>query len=322
MAMLGGFVCRSARRSGGPARHCPAHLFSAFRRPFALLAGATVLAAAGTAMARGGNCDATCTADLDGSGGVDVGDLVQVIVSWGAAGGSSDINQDGVVDVGDLVTVILGWGTECPPLANDSCTSPLPLNGTVTFCTANATTDSAPEPGCAFCCNDPQIHKDVWYTFSTSVFAASYLEQIDSCGSEFDTKIAVYRFNGVNGCACPGQSGTLIACNDDIGSGPWTLASRVRFQLSASSCYMVRVGGFGGASGSGTLYETAFVNGDECFNAIDLGTVTSSNALSVIGNNFPASNFTPGTIVAQAPCTPLPTAPMSGTSSRSAAAAK
>jgi hypothetical protein len=44
---------------------------------------------------------------------VDVQDLVQVIVAWGACAGDcpADITGDGFVDVQDLVQMILGWGT-------------------------------------------------------------------------------------------------------------------------------------------------------------------------------------------------------------------
>jgi hypothetical protein len=56
----------------------------------------------------------TCPADLDGSGQVDVSDLIQVILAWGAVGETpADLNADGLVDVADLVEVIAAWGT-CP----------------------------------------------------------------------------------------------------------------------------------------------------------------------------------------------------------------
>jgi hypothetical protein len=54
-----------------------------------------------------------CPADLDGSGGVDVNDLVLVILGWGpcpTGGDCADVNGDGMVDVIDLVEVITNWG--------------------------------------------------------------------------------------------------------------------------------------------------------------------------------------------------------------------
>ncbi len=57
------------------------------------------------------NGQITCPADTDGSGAVDVADLVQVIVFWGQSGTTADINMDGIVDVSDLLAIITGWGT-------------------------------------------------------------------------------------------------------------------------------------------------------------------------------------------------------------------
>src|SRR5207253_1104775 len=94
-------------------------------------------------------------------------------------------------------------------------------------------------------------------------------------------------------------------CNDDTGS--WcNTSSRVRFQLANSSCYLVRVGGYAGASGVGYMRVLTWINGDECINAIDLGTVTSTHPLVVSGSNSPASGFTPGYHYPQAGCTGFP----------------
>ncbi|MHC5027085.1 MAG: hypothetical protein ACYTGR_10045 [Planctomycetota bacterium] len=52
-----------------------------------------------------------CPADTDGSGVVDVADLVNVIVNWGCTGHClGDSNGDEIVDVQDLVEVITAWG--------------------------------------------------------------------------------------------------------------------------------------------------------------------------------------------------------------------
>ena len=263
---------------------------------------------------RGGPiCAAQCAADIIADGFVNIDDLLAVINGWGVCVVcpptycSGDANHDCGTNIDDLLTVINGWGP-CPAPSNDNCATFTILNtgADYQFCTAYATTDGPAEPGCAFCCGDPQIHKDVWYSFSTSIFAGNYWVQLDTCGADFDTKIAVYRFNGVNGCNCTLTGATLVACNDDAGLNGCNLQSRVQFQLSPSSCYRVRVGGYNGQSGSGVLHTRAYVNGDECFNAIDLGIVTSTNPLSVTARNDPGSNFTIGATVPQAPCTSFP----------------
>lgn len=53
-----------------------------------------------------------CAGDLDGSGSVDVSDLVEMVLAWGTSG-PADIDGSGTVDVGDLVELVLGWGP-CP----------------------------------------------------------------------------------------------------------------------------------------------------------------------------------------------------------------
>lgn len=56
-----------------------------------------------------------CAADLDGSGIVDVVDLLLLLGSWGTTAGFSDadLNFDGLVDVTDLLVLLNAWGP-CP----------------------------------------------------------------------------------------------------------------------------------------------------------------------------------------------------------------
>jgi len=61
----------------------------------------------------GGNTfdDCPCSSDFDGSGSVDVGDLLTVVAWWGSAGPLGDANGDGTVDVTDLLIAMEQWGT-------------------------------------------------------------------------------------------------------------------------------------------------------------------------------------------------------------------
>ena len=56
-----------------------------------------------------------CPEDTDGSGSVDVIDLVNVVLDWGSDGSANggDVDGSGIVDVTDLVNVVLAWGP-CP----------------------------------------------------------------------------------------------------------------------------------------------------------------------------------------------------------------
>lgn len=48
--------------------------------------------------------------DVDFNGAVDVNDLVQVVLAWGACDACpEDVTKDGIVDVSDLVTLIVNW---------------------------------------------------------------------------------------------------------------------------------------------------------------------------------------------------------------------
>jgi hypothetical protein len=54
---------------------------------------------------------------VNGDGGVDVSDLVGLILGWGCVDEpgccSGDANSDGITNVTDLVELILSWGP-CP----------------------------------------------------------------------------------------------------------------------------------------------------------------------------------------------------------------
>lgn len=55
-----------------------------------------------------------CYADIDGSGTVDVADLLEVIGNWGyCLKCPADTNQDDEIDVTDLLAVVGAWG-DCP----------------------------------------------------------------------------------------------------------------------------------------------------------------------------------------------------------------
>jgi len=59
------------------------------------------------------SCAAPCPADTDGSGTVDVSDVLNIVGNWGTNDASADVNGDGVVDVSDLLEAVSAWGP-CP----------------------------------------------------------------------------------------------------------------------------------------------------------------------------------------------------------------
>jgi hypothetical protein len=121
------------------------------------------------------------------------------------------------------------------------------FNGQTPFTTIGATDDP----------NDPPFScglglTDVWYNYIPSFDG---LVTIDTCrNTTFDTIIEVY-----DGCLCPPDPATVIACNDDaLPPSPCagTFLSSVTFPVIAGNCYKVRVGGVKGARGDGTITIT------------------------------------------------------------------
>lgn len=58
----------------------------------------------------GGNALCVCPADINGTGAVDVTDILVIIAQWGTAGPQGDVNQDGIVNVQDLLIAIDEFG--------------------------------------------------------------------------------------------------------------------------------------------------------------------------------------------------------------------
>lgn len=131
---------------------------------------------------------------------------------------------------------------------SNDCSTPDTIGGlgAFPFVTTGATTDGTPATMCNFF-NNSQIYNDVWFCWTAS---ESGLLAFETCGSGWDTKLAVYA-----GCSpCPDES-TILACNDDAAcSVGGTLQSRVTLAVSAGESYTVRVGAYSATgSGSGTL---------------------------------------------------------------------
>ncbi len=116
--------------------------------------------------------------------------------------------------------------------ANDTCATAIPVgDGIRAFSTLSVTTDpTGTNPECSF----GEIGKDIWYVYNSPVNSRV---TVDTCDSEFDTRIAVYP-----GGTCPPAAGPL-ACSDDACGSPDGLQSRLSFDASAGQDYLIRVGG-------------------------------------------------------------------------------
>jgi hypothetical protein len=128
------------------------------------------------------------------------------------------------------------------PPANDSCAGAVAMTAGTTYTvnTAQATSAGDPTPAC-----QPSFGKGVWYTFTPS---SSTTVTISTCGSDFNTVLAVYT----------GSCGSLtqIACNDDNGPACSGNQASVSFAATAGTTYYVLAGGLGGATGNLSILAT------------------------------------------------------------------
>ncbi|MCC6951365.1 MAG: hypothetical protein IT433_07955 [Phycisphaerales bacterium] len=140
-------------------------------------------------------------------------------------------------------TNVVGSGS---PPANDNCANAQTVgNGTYYFDSTNATTDG---PDACLAAGQTQITKDVWFRYTTPNCDALNPLTISTCGTNLDTKIAIYDNS------CPTAAGSQLACNDDsttCGSG--SLQSYLSFNATPNTTYLIRVGGYNGAGGLGAV---------------------------------------------------------------------
>lgn len=155
----------------------------------------------------------------------------------------ADLHHDLDVDLVDFAFFANAFGTTGAP-ANNSCANPIAVSdGARSFSTMLATTDGAASSTCNFFGNN-QINNDLWFCYTATCTGSAVFSL---CGSDFDTKMAVY-----GGCECPGAG--PLACNDDgCGAGVENVQSRITLIVTSGQRYLVRVGGYVGARGAGEL---------------------------------------------------------------------
>ena len=116
---------------------------------------------------------------------------------------------------------------------NDHCANATPLNGDGVFPVDNTFgTGPDADPGCG------NMGADVWFDWTAGVTGTVTM---DLCGSGFDTTMAAWE-----GPFCPT---TLLACDDDTCGSQ----SMLSFPCTAGSSYMIQIGGYSGAAGTGNL---------------------------------------------------------------------
>jgi choice-of-anchor B domain-containing protein len=232
----------------------------------------------------------SCATDVDGSGFVGVSDLLGIIDNWGACGDGTfrpdgDVDGSCCVDVADILTVVSDWGVECvvtgaccmgdascSELSESACSSAggsyygddstcggtncpgagdefenamIAQTGANSYET-NTATPSSPEPDDSQCSgtymnwnNSP----DIWFAWTADFSGNAHFTTCDS--SSFDTSMALYA----------GSESNQVTCNgDDYGEdGCQSYYSAFDYNVQQGETYYIRIGGWEGATGSGTL---------------------------------------------------------------------
>ena len=174
-----------------------------------------------------------------------------------------DLNNDldgYIIDYSELTIV-----TNSTNPSNDNCANAIPISNVtnLSFDTTGATNDG-PVSG-SFGSNP-----DIWYCYTATCTGTA---TFSLCGSSYDTKLAIY-----SDCQCPVTSLRLLAYDDDTCG----YQSQITTSVVCGNQYMIRVGGFAGATGvgkltvscSGTPCSIAPAN-DNCANAQLVSNVTN-----------------------------------------------
>ncbi len=149
---------------------------------------------------------------------------------------------NGAWDAPCVKTALVVCGVPLVP-SNNRCQTPTVVtDGTTAFSNIYATTDGPifectrfPRPGI-------EIYADIWFTYTA---VRTGLAIVSLCGSEYDTTLAIY-----NGSACPTQPQQAVWCSDDDCRD---LESRIVVPVVQGQSYLIRVGGYDGDRGRGTL---------------------------------------------------------------------
>lgn len=176
-------------------------------------------------------------------------------------------------------TAVLTYELRINAVRLDDCAQAAPAGpGTTPFDTTNATTDGPEHDECNFF-NYRPIDKDTWFTFTPAIDGAA---SVTTCGSGFDTKLAIYQ-----GAACDNLAASILACNDDNPTcGVSSRQSAVLIAVAAGQTYLIRVGGFSGASGAGVLNIGLSTDGACCNRATGGCAVVSEAACQAFDGEF------------------------------------
>ncbi|MCB1060790.1 MAG: choice-of-anchor J domain-containing protein [Calditrichaeota bacterium] len=180
-------------------------------------------------------------------------------ITFSLTGYETYVEQD--VNVTDGGTTTLDVMLTALPASNDNCDSPTMLElGDTGYSTLEATIDAS-IAALPASCNEGfgvAFGPDIWFNFiAPTTGEASF----SLCGqADYDTRMAIYT-NGTSEVAdCPTTNDDFYGCNDDgvdeNGVDCLDFTSRLVVDVVEGQSYLLRVGGYGTESGTGTLTVT------------------------------------------------------------------
>ena len=124
----------------------------------------------------------------------------------------------------------------------------------VSFDTTGCNTDGPEQDQCGSGVGFEQLQNDIWFVVSADIDGFLTASTCDG-GALWDTKIAIYNYDAST--FDPASLPDLyLACNEDCGDAAF--ASSIQWEATASTTYLVRVGGYDAASfGPGVLTLTS-----------------------------------------------------------------
>jgi hypothetical protein len=219
----------------------------------------------------------TCNDDFCGATGL------ASSVTWNVSHGTRYLLRLGGYNgaQGDGLLFLSQTHVNCSPPSNNNCASARTVvQGDTPFDNIDATTDGPVETAACNFFSYSQVGSDVWFRF---LALCNGTVRVSTCGANFDSKIAIYQGG------CPSTFNQAIACDDDDGPSCTGTRSSVDFAATYNTIYLIRVGGYNGAQGVGTLNIQSLScpppDNDRCADAQDV-----SGGGTFFGNLSGASN--------------------------------
>ena len=135
--------------------------------------------------------------------------------------------------------------TNCPG-AGDECSVAMTANTGANSFETNSATPSSPEPDDSMCSGtylNWDNSQDIWFEWTADFSGNAHFTTCDS--SSFDTSMVLYEGTCNNQVDCNGD-----AYND---TGCQSYHSEIDYNVQAGNTYYIRIGGWQGDTGSGTL---------------------------------------------------------------------